>query len=102
MLDVALDDLYHKVGLVYIVLYLVADDHALVVFIKNFLLHHTLTHGRHLWTMLGVDDGSHHITAEGGEHLQEYVFVVFSCLFIGIISNSEGSAVGCEATAQCR
>ena len=68
-LNVAFDDLHHKVGIGDIVLHLMADNRTLVMGVQYLLLHHALTHGSHLWTVLGVDDGSYHIAAKGGEYL---------------------------------
>ena len=101
-LHVALNDLHHIVGVGYILGHVVTDDLALMVSIEDFLLHHAFTHGSHLRTVLGIDDGGHDIATKGGTNLVEQTLVMLACFLVVVLTNLEGRAVGSEATIQCR
>ncbi len=66
----------------------------------NSLLHHTTTHGSHLWTMVGIHDSSHDVSTEGRTNLIEQVLVNLIVLFVLIRTNLQFRAISCKTTGQ--
>ena len=102
LLNLTVDDFHHEAGRVDILVGVQVDDLALVVGVKNFLLHHTLTHGSHLGTALGVDDGGDDVAAEGGTDLVQQVLVLLALGCVGVVTDLQRGAVGGQAAVQAR
>ena len=73
-LNVTVENLDYIFSLRHELCHIVTDHFALVVLVEHFLLHHTLAHCSHLWTVLWVDDSCHDVTAEGRTDLIELLF----------------------------
>ena len=72
------------------------SHHTLATGLALHLLHHTGTHGRHLRTVVGADDGSHQVAAECGTRHTEFGLIVL----IGL--NLEFGAVGSQTRLETR
>ena len=68
--------------------------------LQLFLAHHALADGRHLRTMVGIDDGGDDVAAEGRTNLIEQVLVRPAALGIGMVAYDEARTVGREPAAQ--
>ena len=68
--------------------------------LELFLAHHALADGRHLRTMVGIDDGGDDVAAEGRTNLIEQVLVRPAALGIGMVAYDEARTVGREPAAQ--
>ena len=77
-------------------------DFAFMGRVKNLFLHHTLAHGGHLRTALGIDNRCHDISAESGTYLIEQVFVGLRLFLVFKCSDFERSTVGRETAVQGR
>ena len=73
-----------------------------VVFVEDFLLHHTFANGCHLWTVFRVDDGSHDVTTEGRTNLIQQVFVSDAVLLVFVRTDFELCTVGSQTAGQSR
>ena len=82
--------------------HVVTNNLTLIVFIKDFLLHHTLTNCSHLWTMLRIDDSGNDVTTESRTNLIKQIFVCNTCLLILMTTYFQLSTVGSQTTSQCR
>ena len=109
LLNVTVENLYNIFGLWHVLCNVVTDNLSLVVLIKNFLLHHTLTNSCHLWAMLWVYDGSNDITAECRTDLIKLLFVVlvheFTSLILHLhvkVANLKFCTVGCKTAEESR
>lgn len=88
---------------------IMADNLTLVVLVEHFFLHHTLTHCRHLWTVLRVDDCRNDVSAKGRTNLVELLLIVLGHKLTVIIlhlhvkiADFKLRAVGCQTAEQCR
>ena len=78
------------------------DDFSVVVF-RHFLgFHHAGTHGSHLRTVVGIDNGGNDVSAEGRTDLVEQTFVVLTALAVVVVADFERCAVGGESAVQGR
>ena len=73
---VTVENLYNILSFWHVLCNVVTDNLSLVVFIKNFLLHHTLTNSSHLWAMLWVYDSSNDVTTESWTNLVKLLLIV--------------------------
>ena len=76
LLYVTVEHLHYIVGKRNVLSHIVLHHFTLVILVEDFLLHHTVANGCHLWTMFGVDDGGDDGTTESRTNLIELVFVV--------------------------
>ena len=67
------------------------DHLALVVSFVDLLLHHAWAYRRHLWTMLGVDNGCHDITTESWADLVKEVLKLL--VLVGIVADLQRGTV---------
>ena len=64
------------------------------------LLHHTRTNGRHLWTMLRVNDGCNDVSTECRTNLIKKVLVGLACLLVLEVTNLKLGAVSGKSTGK--
>ena len=109
LLDMAVENLDYILCLRYIFRYIVSDDLTLVVLVEHLFLHHTLTDGGHLWTVLRIDDSGNDIAAERRTNLIELLLVVlgdeFAVLVLHFhveIAYFKFGTVGGKTAEQCR
>ena len=94
----AVDDLDNKVLVTDEVSYGVVDHLALVVCLVDLLLHHAWAYRRHLWTMLGVDNGCYDVTSESWTDLVEKVLELL--VLVGIVADLQRGTVCGESATQ--
>ena len=94
------DDLYHIVHLRYILRYIRIDNLALCLALIESLLHDTRADGRHLRTVVRVDDGRHDVAAEGRTDLIEQVLVMLAGFLVVVVSDFKLCTVGCQSAGQ--
>ena len=102
LLHMTVDHLHDEISLRYILRYLMTDHLTLIVRIKHLLLHHALTHGRHLRTMLRVHDRSHDVTTKRRTNLIEQVLVALARLLVLMATNLQRRTVSRQTTGQRR
>ena len=82
--------------------YIFHDDLALVVLVEYLCLHHAAANSRHLRSVLGIDDGSHDVSTEGGSYLIQQVLVRLTILLVLMRTNLKAGAVRGESAMQSR
>ena len=81
----------------HILAYLRINNLLLAGTIVDSLLHHTRANSRHLWTVVGVNDGSYDVTTEGRTNLIEQILIHLLVLLVLIRTNLQLCAV-CSQT----
>ncbi len=94
------NDGHRKIVGIHIVIYVMLHNFAFVKRVEHFFFHHTLAHGRHLRTMVGVDDPCHDVASESGADLIKQILIGLSRLSIFMIAYLQRSTVGGEAATQ--
>ena len=99
-LNVAVDDLHHIVSLRHIFCYVHIYHFMLCLTLVYGFLHHSATHGSHLWTMLRVYDCGNDVSAECRTNLIEQVVIMRAALLVVEITDFELRTVGCQSACQ--
>ena len=79
----------------------VVHHFTLIIFIQNLFLHHSLTNGRHLRAVLGVDNGCNDVTTEGGTNLIQQIFISDAVLLVFVGTDFQLGTVGSQSAGQC-
>ncbi len=102
LLHVAVYHLHHIVLRGGVVIGLEVDDLSGVVGILHLLFHHTLAHGGHLGSTLGIDDSSHNVAAERRTDLEQKILVFLTVARVGMVADFERCAVRRQSAVKRR
>ena len=102
LFDLTVDNLHRKIGILHHRPPIDPFHFAGARFGGILLAHHPLADGRHLRTVVGIDDRGNDIAAEGGTNLIEQILVVRLGLGIGMIADNQLRTVGRQAAVQRR
>ena len=64
------------------------------------LLHHSRTHGSHLWTMIGVDDGGHDVATKGRSDLIKQIVIVLLGFTVVVVANLQLRTISRQPTGE--
>ena len=98
----ALNNANGQISLADVIGHLMLNDLTLIVCLEYLVLHHALTYGRHLGTVVGVDDGGYDVAAECGTYLIEQVLIDLTCFLVLILTDLKVGAVSCKSATQGR
>ena len=101
-LHMVVEHFHHESFLADVLAHLGIDDLFLASAFVDSLLHDAAAHGRHLGTVVGVDDGGHDVAAESGTDLVEQVLIGLAALLVLVGADFELRAVGGEAAGEAR
>ena len=99
-LNMTVEHLYNEIGLGNILGNIGVNNLALSLALIESLLHHAATYGSHLRTVVGIDDGSHDVTAECRTNLIEKIVVVSAALLVVVVANLKLCTVGCQSAGE--
>ena len=100
LFDVTFKDLNHIVFGLHKGVNVLINHLPRVVLIEHLGFHHSGTHRGHLRAVIGVDDRGNDVSTEGRTDLIEEVFVTLLVLFVLIISDFQGGAIGGEPACE--
>ena len=102
LLDLAVDDLHRQIRILHHRTPVDRLHLAGARFGGVFLAHHALADGRHLRTVVGIDDRGDNVAAEGRTNLVEQVLIICLGLGIGVVADHELRTVGRQTAVQRR
>lgn len=91
-----------EIGVTQVLLRIDLTDDAFAGRAGFLFLHHALADGRHLRTVIGIDDRRDDVAAESGTDLIEQILVDLTRLILGMRADFEARAVGRQTAVQRR
>ncbi len=91
-----------EIFLLHIITHCVLHCLSFIVGIENLFFHHSLAHGGHLRTVVGIDDPGHNVATKCRTYLVEQILINLARFLFFVISDLQRSTIGCKSAAQCR